>query len=113
MKITIDASWRVNACETVDLPFPAAAVWSRMRNPAWFLARDPLHQLVRVESLPERAEGSAGWNRSYLGARVVLKHRLFSLQEKRKGDEVRGMSKDLLYKSATTPKMQKEKMPGQ
>lgn len=81
MKITIDPAWRVNASETIELPFPAALVWSRMRDPAWFLARDPLHRVVTIKNVRGEGEGV----KSYVGAKLVLKHRLFGIGPDRVG----------------------------
>lgn len=76
IRVSIDARGRVDAAGSFDVPMPAAAVWSRMRDIEWFLTRDPLHVGVRV---------SRGPGASRKGSRLVLRHRLLGIGPDRVG----------------------------
>lgn len=72
IRLTITRDWRVDAAGSVDLPTPAAAVWSVMRDLERFLTADPLHARVLFRFLPHPS-------RTFLGARMVIQHRFLGL----------------------------------
>jgi hypothetical protein len=80
VKLSISASWRVEAEGSVDIPLPAPVVWGQMRDYRGFLSLDPLHARIDVVS-----EGEA----SPRGDRLLISHRLMGMGPNRSGRVLR------------------------
>ncbi len=78
ISISITPDWRIDARCTADLPLPAAAMWSHMRDVERFLTDDPLHAEVVFDSLPAPQH-------SFVGAKLTIRHRLFGIGPDRIG----------------------------
>lgn len=78
ISIVITPTWRIDAHCVVQIPLPAARVWSSMRDVERFMMDDPLHAEVVFNSLPPP-------HRSFVGASMTIRHRLFGIGPDRIG----------------------------